>query len=91
MKISICTGTKCMFYGADNIIDCLTDLQEHLAEYHQIPEDAVLELELVTCDGSCKGKGKKIAPLVYIDGDRFERTSSPEVMEEVFKRLQVNE
>lgn len=89
MKVRICSCTKCMFYGASNIYECVSDLQESLPEYPGIPEDAGLEVELVPCDGSCKGKDAKVSPLVYIDDERIERASSPQVMEKILDGLQV--
>lgn len=91
MKVKVCTGTKCMFYGADNIIDRLIDLQDNLTDYPGIPADAELKVELIPCDGSCKGKDTKIAPLVYVAEERMERASSPEVMEKILNRLQAND
>ncbi len=91
MKVRICGGTKCMFYGASNIYECVSDLQESLAEYPGIPEDAVLEVELVPCDGSCKGKDSRISPVVYVDDDRIERATGPIIMEKILDELQVNQ
>ncbi|MCI6157307.1 MAG: NAD(P)H-dependent oxidoreductase subunit E [Peptoniphilaceae bacterium] len=88
MKVRICGGTKCMFYGASNILDRVTDLKESLSDYPGIPEEAVLDVEIIPCDGSCKGKDAKISPVVYIDDQRLECATSPQVMELILNGLQ---
>lgn len=88
MKVQICTGTKCMFYGADNIIDRVVDLSENLSEYPGIPEDAQLDIEIIPCNDHCKGKGRHVSPLVYVDGEAIEKASSSALMERILNTLQ---
>lgn len=87
MKVQVCIGTKCSFYGATNILDSLEDLQASLHEFPGVKEDAELELELIPCAGGCKGKDGKIAPLVFVEDERIERASSPVVMEKIMAHL----
>lgn len=89
MKVQICIGTKCSFYGATNILDSVEDLKETLHELPNIREDADIEIELVPCYGECKGENSKIAPVVVVDGEKIERASSPVVMEKIMKHLMV--
>ena len=91
MRVKICTGTRCMFYGADNIMDNLMDLKENLAEYPSIPEGADFEIELCSCDGTCKGSDKRVAPVVTIDNEVMQKATSPQVMEKILDDLQEEE
>lgn len=90
MKVRICTGSKCTFYGASGIMDGLLQLQEDLALIPGIPEDSEFEVEALPCQGFCKDGNHKIAPLVYIDDERFDRASTQQIMETVINRLQEN-
>lgn len=91
MKVQICTGTRCVFYGADNILDNVTDLKESLSEYPSLPEGADFEIELCGCDGTCKTSEKRIAPVVTIDGEKMLKATSPQVMERILDGLQEGE
>ena len=88
MKVQICTGSKCTFYGANNIIERLSELSENLHLYPGLPEDAVLELEVIPCDESCKKGNSKVAPIVFVDGEKIERAKSSQIMEMVLNTLQ---
>lgn len=82
MKIKICSGSKCAFYGASHILESLEELQESMKDMEGIREDFSLDIELIKCPGDCKGD-EKIAPLVYIDDERLPLATSPQVMEKV--------
>lgn len=83
MKVSVCTGSKCTFYGASHIIDCLLDMQGYLHELDNVREDAVLEVEVLPCQGFCKEGNHGVAPVVYVDGEMIERAESQQIMEMV--------
>lgn len=82
MKIKICGGSKCAFYGASHILESLEELQEDMKKMEGIREDFALEIELVRCPGDCKSD-EKVAPLVFIDDERLPLATSPQVMERV--------
>lgn len=88
MKVQICTGAKCMFYGADNIIDRVLDLNENLSDYPGVPADARLDIEITPCNDHCKGKGRHVSPVVYVDGEIIEKASSSALMERILNTLQ---
>ena len=90
MKVKICTGTRCIFYGADNIMDNVIDLKESLSEY-PIREGADFDIELCSCDGTCKTSEKRIAPVVTIDDEKILKATSPQVMERILGGLQEEE
>lgn len=82
MKIAICTGSKCTFYGSSHIIESLEDLQESMQTMEGIRDDFALEIELLPCEGHCKGD-EKVAPLVYVDGEAVPMATGPMIMERV--------
>lgn len=88
MKVSVCTGSKCSFYGSDHIIFCLEDLKEYLHNLDGIPEEAELEIELLPCQGFCKKGNHGVAPVVYVDGELVERAQSQQIMEMVLNRFE---
>lgn len=85
MKIKICTGSKCMFYGATHILESLEDLKESMTTMDGVREDFELEIELIGCPGDCKGT-EKVAPLVFIDDERMALATGPKVMERVLDK-----
>lgn len=88
MKVSICTGSKCGFYGASHIIDCMLDMKECLHDLPGVRPDAELEIELVPCQGFCQGGNHGVAPVVYVDGQMIERAEGPQIMEIVMNYAQ---
>ncbi len=88
MKVQICAGTQCMFYGADEIMERISELKQSLSDYPSVPEGAVLDVELIRCDRTCKNGAQYISPVVYVDGERLEHASSPQVMEKILDGLQ---
>lgn len=87
MKVRICTGTRCTFYGANSIIDSVTELQEHLHEFPGISPEARLEVEVTRCEDFCKSTEKGVAPIVFIDDVMIERATSPQVMDMILSGL----
>lgn len=79
MKVRICTGSKCIFYGASHILENLEELKDSMHEMEGVPEDFDFEIELIPCPGGCKGDDK-VAPLVYIDGEAMYAATGPKVM-----------
>jgi len=90
MKVKICTGSKCTFYGASGIMDGLLQLQDDLPSIPGMPENAAFEVEAIPCRGFCRDGNHKIAPVVYIDDERFDRASTQQIMEAVITRLQAD-
>lgn len=88
MKVQICTGSKCTFYGASNIIERLTELRENLHLYPGIPEDAILDVEMIPCTKCCKQGNSEAAPVVLVDGKKIERAKSQQLMEMILDALQ---
>lgn len=86
MKVQICTGSNCVFYGANGIIERLMELQEDLHTYPGIPETAELELEMIPCQHFCKTSNA--APVVFIEGQKVENAHSSQVMELILNTLQ---
>lgn len=68
MKVQICTGSKCTFYGASNIIERVTELQQQLHLYSGIAKDATLDVELLPCQKFCKRENSQNSPVVIVDG-----------------------
>lgn len=87
VKVQICTGAKCTYYGANSILDTMYGLQEDLHTYDQIPEDAEIEIELLQCQDICKEEGYRPHPVVYVDGELIEDAKSSKVMAKVFNIL----
>ena len=90
MKVQVCTGSKCSFYGAQHILNSLFDLQENLHMYPGIREDAVLDIEMLPCRNLCKKGNHGVAPVVYIDGEMIERAQAQQIMERVIDGLQAS-
>lgn len=86
MKVSICNGSKCVFYGASHIMDCLFQMQEELHTLYEIPEGQELEIDLIPCNGDCK-RNHGITPVVYIEDEKIERAKATEVMEKILYRF----
>ena len=86
MKVQICTGSKCTFFGASSIIDSVYDLHENIHEYPGIPEDAEFDIEIIPCQQYCIGDYKN-APVVYIDGELIKQAKSQEVMAQIIDKL----
>lgn len=86
MKVQICTGARCTYYGANSIIDLLYGFKEDLSTYEDIPRDAELDIELIPCSNYCKHKDR-VVPIVYIDGELIKNAKSHEIMERVFNGL----
>ncbi len=84
MKIKICSGSKCAFYGASHILENLEELKESLAEMDNVRKDFKLDIELIPCVGDCK-ENEKTAPLVFVDDERIPLATGPQVMERVIR------
>lgn len=87
MKVEICMGARCTFYGASAILDSLHNLKETLPDFSEIPENADFELVLVPCQNLCRDDRNSAAPIVWVDGEKIERAKSQEVMEVVMQKL----
>ncbi len=87
MKVSICTGSKCSYYGANHIIDCMMGLKEELHDFYGVPEGKELEVELLPCQNYCKSGNHGVAPVVYLDGELIERAEANELMDLILERL----
>ncbi len=84
MKIEICTGSKCSFYGASFILERLEDFMEERAYMPEVRKDFILDVKVRACQGDCKDEDD-IAPLVYVDGERIIKATGPVIMERVMK------
>ncbi len=82
MKVGICTGSKCSFYGASFLIERLEELQEDIHSMENIRDDFQLEIEILPCVGECKGV-EDVSPIVFIDGEIIRNASTPVVMERI--------
>ena len=62
MKVQVHMGSRCMLYGAMNILEQLESLEElRLAEPWRFNEE-ILEIEAVPCSDNCKTD--RISPLL---------------------------
>lgn len=87
MKIKICMGSKCMLFGAMNILEQLESLQELREESPNLFTEEELEVEKIPCTGLCKQTEDKISPVVFIEDEVLYRATSQEVMESVMSKL----
>lgn len=69
VKVEICVGTHCTMMGALNIIESIEDLKQ---EYGNV------SLEIIKCIKDCLGE--KIAPVVFINGDKIQNATNEEVL-----------
>lgn len=88
MKVQICSGARCMYYGASNLYDQITELKESLTEMPGVRPDASFDIELIPCDDSCKGDKKNISPIAIVNGERMECATSTRLMERILNGLQ---
>lgn len=92
MKVKVCTGAKCTFYGASNILDGLMDMQENLHKFPHIPEDVELIVEAIPCLNYCKRDEDRLKPpVVLVNGEVVAKAKSNQIMEIVLQNLQVKE
>ncbi len=88
MKVGVCTGSRCSFYGASFMIERLEELQEEIMRMNNIKDDFTLEIEILPCVGECKGQ-EEVSPIVYIDGEMIRKASTPQVMERIMNEAMV--
>lgn len=91
MKVKICTGSKCTFYGASQIIDNVLQLQEDLRFIPGMPENAELEVEFLPCQEICKDGNHGVAPIVYVDDHMITKAKSEEITELIIDSLKAAE
>ena len=85
MKVQVHMGSRCMLYGAMNILEQLESLEElRLAEPWRFNEE-VLEIEAVPCSVNCKTD--RISPVVIIEGESIHRATSQQIMEKVMSKI----
>lgn len=91
MKVKVCVGSRCMLFGAMNIVEQLEGLQEIIKESPDLFIDEELEIEEIPCIGYCKTTQDKVSPVVIVGEDVLFRASSQEVMEAVMNGLSKEE
>lgn len=84
MKIDICSGSKCIYYGASHLFESLEDLQESLQNMEGVDPEFTLEINFVPCPGECK-ESEKAAPLAWVDGQKIPGATGPQLMTCVLK------
>lgn len=87
VKVQVCTGARCTYYGANSILDSLDSFKEELHKYEQIPDDAEVEIEVLECQNYCKEDGHRPHPVVYVDGQLVKDAKASKVTAEVFNKL----
>lgn len=79
MKIDICSGSKCIYYGASHLYESLEDLQESLLSMEGIDPEFTLEINFVPCSGDCKDD-EKAAPVAWVNGEKISGATGPQLM-----------
>jgi NADH:ubiquinone oxidoreductase subunit E len=75
IKVSICTGTACFVMGASDLILIGEKLPEDLKDK--------VEIEGITCMGSCKNAKSGKAPFVKVNGELISEANVASVIEKI--------
>lgn len=90
MKIELCSGSKCVFYGVTHLYESLLDLKEDLKEMDHVDPKFTLDIEFIPCVGICK-IDSEASPVAYVDGELIEAATGPILMNRVLEAALLKE